>query len=560
MIAYHASNKKFDKFSLEQANTQNHKENFKALWFSTDREYIKQFGKIIYKVNIDTKNFLRESQYNKIDKLVHEFDSTCDDGIGVLETKRGQEFADFLVSKGYDGYIFPQNDGKTIICFNPNVVTILSSIDETLTVYNGGATKEDSDGLKYYALDKKYVKSIHPHAKINQYEIEPQNIFDYSNPKHVEMLLDKLPEKIVIKDNYRRHERTYSKEHFKRILEGDKYTFGNWNLLEDKTIQKIIKDLGFDSMYLLEYSFSGKKWKNIAMFENKNNKTSMKLKAYHGGNLDNGIHDGHLFFTDDIETAKLYGRESRSDYKLYQCDLEFENPLILNSEEYDEFMQSISDWNEPIQQGYDSIICEEDPEYNDPFYYVALNPVKQVKNLKEIKKDLKENLEELSDGIYATQSAYDILNLFKNKPKAYRVVYDKNNRYYFIGDALKYIHGDLISAAYDMGFYYEELKNNSRSEVMIYLGNCLEYQEVLMLSFFPKDFGDIKAIDNERSSDWYNHKYVYDFGTIYTQEACPLEEFDFYQLLGEPIEQEELELPESLFISLNRELEKFLCD
>ena len=111
-----------------------------------------------------------------------------------------------------------------------------------------------------------------------------------------------------------------------------------------------------------------------------------------------------------------------------------------------------------------------------------------------------------------------------------------------------------------MGFYYDELKNNSRSEVMIYLGNCLEYQEVLMLSFFPNGFGDIKAIDNERSSDWYNHKYVYDFGTIYTQEACPLEEFDFYQLLGKPIEQEELDLPECLFESLNRELEKFLCD
>lgn len=327
MIAYHASNKKFDKFSLEQANTQNHKENFKALWFSTDREYIKQFGKIIYKVNIDTKNFLRESQYNKIDKLVHEFDSTCDDGIGILETENGQKFADFLVSKGYDGYIFPQNDGKTIICFNPNVVTILSSIDETLTVYNGGATKEDSDGLKYYALD-----------------------------------------------------------------------------------------------------------------------------------------------------------------------------------------------------------------------------------------NLNEKLEELTDGVYATQSAYDILNLFKNKPKAYRVVYDKNNRYYFIGDALKYIHSDLISAAYHQGFYYDEFDRGSRDEIVIYLGNNLETQDILMLSFFPKDFGDIKAIDDDRSSDWYTHKYVYDFGTIYTQEACPLEEFDFYQLLGEPLEQEELEIPESLFISLNKELEKFLCD
>lgn len=176
---------------------------------------------------------------------------------------------------------------------------------------------------------------------------------------------------------------------------------------------------------------------------------------------------------------------------------------------------------------------------------VIFNP-NDVQMIDKMKETMNEKLEELSDGIYATQSAYDILNLFKNKPKAYRVVYDKNNRYYFIGDALKYIHSDLISAAYNQGFYYDDIQSNSRHDIMMYLGNALEFVEVLMLSFFPKDFGDIKALDNERSSDWYNHKYVYDFGTIYTQEHCPLEEFDFYRLLGEPLEQEELELPESL--------------
>jgi len=258
-----------------------------------------------------------------------------------------------------------------------------------------------------------------------------------------------------------------------------------------------------------------------------------------------------LFFTDDIETAKLYGRDSRSDYKLYQCDLEFENPLILNSEEYDEFMQSISDWNEPIQQGYDSIICEEDPEYNDPFYYVALNPVKQVKNLKEIPKGLNEKLEELSDDIYATQSAYDILNLFKNKPKAYRVVYDKNIRYYFIGDALKYIHSNLISAAYHQGFYYDEFDMGSKDEIVTYLGDNLETQDILMLSFFPKDFGDIKAIDDERSSDWYTNKYTYDFGTIYVHEINEFEDFDFYHI-AKPLSYEKLEIPENLDENLEK--------
>lgn len=450
MIAYHASNKKFDKFSLEQANTRNHKENFKALWFSTDIEYIKQFGKIIYKVNIDTKNFLRESQYNKIDKLVHEFDSTCDDGIGVLETKRCQEFADFLVSKGYDGYIFPQNDGKTIICFNPNAIKMIDTLNET-----------------------------------------------------------------------------------------------SKNPFLNSTVQEIV------------YHGTNGKFKQF-------NPNKM------GTHTDDGVYGKGFYFTDDANQTYKYGRNQ------LKCFINIENPLVLgrggkydsftdyankrkgvpeikNMEDYNKYGHLMATQEEGMfflkEDGYDGIIVH--PYNGAETEYVVFKP-EQIKIIDNIK----ENLEELSDGIYATQSAYDILNLFKNKPKAYRVVYDKNNRYYFIGDALKYIHGDLISAAYDMGFYYDELKNNSRSEVMIYLGNCLEYQEVLMLSFFPKDFGDIKAIDSERSSDWYNHKYVYDFGTIYTQEHCPLEEFDLYQLLGKPLEQEELEIPESL----NENLEKLEND
>lgn len=111
----------------------------------------------------------------------------------------------------------------------------------------------------------------------------------------------------------------------------------------------------------------------------------MKIIAYHGGNLDKGIHDGRLFFTDDLDTAHLYGQEGSPNYKIYKCELTFENPLTLSDDEYDEYMQNINGWDEPLKQGYDAIICEADPKYNDPYYYVALNPIKQVKILKVIK-------------------------------------------------------------------------------------------------------------------------------------------------------------------------------
>ena len=113
---------------MNHANTRKIKEKFKALWFSTDIEYVKEFGKILYTVDIDTKNFLKETQYRKIDKLCKEFglDEEEDEvyGIGIIETDRGQEFADFLVSKGIDGYMFKQHNGYTLIVFNPKCVMI----------------------------------------------------------------------------------------------------------------------------------------------------------------------------------------------------------------------------------------------------------------------------------------------------------------------------------------------------------------------------------------------------------------------------------------------------
>ena len=49
-----------------------------------------------------------------------------------------------------------------------------------------------------------------------------------------------------------------------------------------------------------------------------------------------------------------------------------------------------------------------------------------------------------------------------------------------------------------------------------------------------------KRLDVEKSSDGYSRKYVYDFGTIYSHEMSPLEDFDIYKLLGEPIKKEDI--------------------
>lgn len=449
ITVYHGSDKLFKTFSDEFIGTHGVNAYGNGFYFTKSLSQAKGYGKYVYKCKISAKNFYMvkhgEEGFIKSDELIKQgYDGICYRQIYTVfnaENIEIQEIKEYNLFRQLIRTIKPQELSEKS-----------GNIKESLTVYHGGATKKETDGLKYYALDKKYVKLLHPRAKISQHEINPKNTFDYSNPKHVQMLLDKLPDKISVKDNYRNFQKEYTKEEFKKQLNDT--VIGNWMELEDKTIQKIIKDLGFDSIYISDVSMSGKMWKNIAMFENK---TSTKLKAYHGGNLDNGIHNGHLFFTDDIETAKLYGRDGSPDYKLYQCELEFENPLILSSEEYDEFMQSISDWSEPVKQGYDSIICKEDPEYNDPFYYVALNPVKQVKNLKEISKDSIKEDSNLNDKFYKWFGDSKVVDEQGNP----LVVYHGTDTEFNVFDNSKNQHKHRQVGA-DLGFFFTDSEKVAR--------------------------------------------------------------------------------------------------
>lgn len=160
---------------------------------------------------------------------------------------------------------------------------------------------------------------------------------------------------------------------------------------------------------------------------------------------------------------------------------------------------------------------------------------------------MNEKLEELETGIYATQSAYDILNWMKNKPNSYRIVYDKNIRTYFICDAYNWIHQDMLEAAYRSGFYPDMF---SQGEVRDYLDNEVYNGTLLFFAFSPKSD---KQLDVEKSSDGYTQKYEYDFGTIYAHELTSIEDFDIYQLLGTPNKKEFIyESIEQLNIGIKR--------
>ena len=179
--------------------------------------------------------------------------------------------------------------------------------------------------------------------------------------------------------------------------------------------------------------------------------------------------------------------------------------------------------------------------------------IEDVEDIEDMDESLNERLEEINSGIYATKSAYDIINWMKNKPKPYRIIYDSNINQYFIGDAFDYIHQDMLEEAFYSGFYPDMLSAN---EVDDYSNKGMENKTMLFFSFDPEGGG---LIDSEKSSDGYTRKYVYDFGTIYSHEFTPLEDFELYKILGEPVKKETV-LEHVDFKKLNTMLEGFLKD
>lgn len=169
--------------------------------------------------------------------------------------------------------------------------------------------------------------------------------------------------------------------------------------------------------------------------------------------------------------------------------------------------------------------------------------------------NLPEGLELISNGIFATKSAYDIRNLLINKPTNYKILYDNISKYYFIANGFQYIHTDIFYKAVKNGFY-PDLINVPQN---ILYGELLDGEEANELCSFCFDPHGGSMIDFDRYNDGYPFKIIYSFGTIYERfirgftSFCPL-----YDVLGTPIKQEQIK--EHIDIKqINMQLE-FLLD
>ena len=138
-------------------------------------------------------------------------------------------------------------------------------------------------------------------------------------------------------------------------------------------------------------------------------------------------------------------------------------------------------------------------------------------------------------GFFITSSGNDIINLMKNKPKEYRIVYDSNLDLYMICGANDAIHQEMLEKAYNNGLYY------NMEEFIDSLGIFQNYIEVGQDGGWDDDGNEIESylyyMIFDPSNTWavgdddYNEVYNLSFGNLFTR-GCDITETPFYNLIS----------------------------
>ena len=130
---------------------------------------------------------------------------------------------------------------------------------------------------------------------------------------------------------------------------------------------------------------------------------------------------------------------------------------------------------------------------------------------------INESLQKLDGGnVLLTDYAGEIANLLINKPKSYRILYNKHDDVYLIADAMDYIHEEMTEIALDEGWLpkTKEFMAQHKLDVDDY---DRDYSENIV--FIPKDemetaFGS-KFYAMGMSE--YGYEYPIETGSVFTK-------------------------------------------
>lgn len=171
------------------------------------------------------------------------------------------------------------------------------------------------------------------------------------------------------------------------------------------------------------------------------------------------------------------------------------------------------------------------------------------------KKRLNEGMYKITQDILMCDYAGNVVNLMKNKPKEYRILYDSYADVFLVCQADDYIHGQMLEKAITSGAYVqykdkiEQLENFAEDgfdkgrysyrgyeDVGQWGGTTIDGKEIGPFLFYM-----VFSPNREWRlyDDGYDRIYHLTFGDLLTRE-CELNDIpDLYQMIGKDIEDVE---------------------
>ena len=159
---------------------------------------------------------------------------------------------------------------------------------------------------------------------------------------------------------------------------------------------------------------------------------------------------------------------------------------------------------------------------------------------------LNEKLEEVADSTYVTDSATDIANWLINKPKPYRIIYDKKYDVWCIADAMKQTHKDMSIDLFDSDYLYGVAKdldsdietmrkdfNSGYTDAEVYSDFQFDHYYIKGLFFIPKNMN----YHDYEESGFYSHEVPITSGTIFVQYASEFSESGIFKDLYKKLDR-----------------------
>ena len=133
-----------------------------------------------------------------------------------------------------------------------------------------------------------------------------------------------------------------------------------------------------------------------------------------------------------------------------------------------------------------------------------------------IKLHLSEGMKKIDNGnILLFDYIGNVVNILRNKPKPYRIVYSKFDDVYLLADAEKYIHVEMTEKAIDEGFLpkTEEFMNKSNIDIDELSG----YHTDNLLFLTDRDLDEFGSYTDPYASVEFGYEYPIDTGSLFTK-------------------------------------------